>query len=165
MMSCQECDKRSRELIAVRPDWQVCNSCFGKLNRRKPCLCGRVPRKAYGDTGLCCRCWYKARPKQPKRDRVPGEKVAILFYAAPALKARLTSLAVSSQRSLTSLITEALLEFLPPVTEIRCFTCGKVKAPIGRSVPDALAADLCNHGCSGYTQDPQPKTTWPGEAT
>ncbi len=46
---------------------------------------------------------------------------------------------------------------------INCVTCGKSKAPHGRSVADIMADSLCSHRCPGYNEDPQPGCLWPGE--
>jgi hypothetical protein len=53
--------------------------------------------------------------------------------------------------------------------QVRCSTCGNVKAPRGRSVPDAIWDSFClpPHpgmlGCEGYYEDPKPGDLWPGE--
>ncbi len=44
---------------------------------------------------------------------------------------------------------------------VQCTTCGRTKAPIGRSVPHQL--DLCDRDCPGNRQDPIPGSLWPGE--
>lgn len=45
-----------------------------------------------------------------------------------------------------------------------CATCGRRKAPRGRSVPLELASSLCGVDCEGYRLDPQPGHLWPNEA-
>ena len=49
-------------------------------------------------------------------------------------------------------------------TTIICVTCGKRKAPVGRSVSPAEANSLCNHECSGYMKEPVPDYLFPGES-
>ncbi len=55
----------------------------------------------------------------------------------------------------------------PPCTEkcraqVDCKSCGKRKAPIGRSIP--LGCDYCNSvECDDYRADPYPPHLWPGE--
>jgi hypothetical protein len=44
-----------------------------------------------------------------------------------------------------------------------CRVCHKLKAPRGRSVPRAIAADRCDSDCEGYDQEPLPGHLWPGE--
>lgn len=36
-----------------------------------------------------------------------------------------------------------------------CLVCGKVKAPVGRSLPSACAADYCQYECKGYSEEPR----------
>ena len=48
-------------------------------------------------------------------------------------------------------------------TEPECKTCGRVKVPIGRSVPMAMYGSSCGRECEGYLKDPQPDHLWPGE--
>jgi len=48
--------------------------------------------------------------------------------------------------------------------KVRCATCGKPKAPRGRSVPAATWDEWCNHGyCKGYFAEPLPGDLWPDE--
>ena len=50
---------------------------------------------------------------------------------------------------------------------VRCATCGRSKAPRGRSVPMEMYGALCTSNspaCAGYEDDPQPDCRWPGEA-
>jgi hypothetical protein len=47
-------------------------------------------------------------------------------------------------------------------TPVRCATCGKTKAPIGRSVP--LDSYLCDSDCPGWRALPFPPHLWPSEA-
>lgn len=45
-----------------------------------------------------------------------------------------------------------------------CDTCGREKAPVGRSTPPVLAADYCDSDtCEGYYDDPRPQDLFPGE--
>ena len=44
-----------------------------------------------------------------------------------------------------------------------CKTCGRRKAPVGRSVAPAMAGSLCDYECPGYRKDPSPCDLWPGE--
>jgi len=44
---------------------------------------------------------------------------------------------------------------------VTCAVCGQMKQPRGRSGP--LGAHYCDWDCSGYTQDPQVGSLWPGE--
>lgn len=44
---------------------------------------------------------------------------------------------------------------------VDCATCGKSKAPIGRSIP--LGAYMCDSDCEGYRKDPYPPHLWPRE--
>lgn len=46
---------------------------------------------------------------------------------------------------------------------VQCATCGRTKAPIGRSVPLAAAGGYCDDGCSGYDNEPRAGHLWPGE--
>jgi len=46
-------------------------------------------------------------------------------------------------------------------TSPRCETCGRTKAPIGRSVP--MGFSMCDHDCEGYSKEPTADTLWPGE--
>ncbi len=46
---------------------------------------------------------------------------------------------------------------------VTCSTCGKPKAPHGRSVAWAMTDSLCSHHCAGYNEDPRPGCLWPGE--
>jgi hypothetical protein len=47
---------------------------------------------------------------------------------------------------------------------VECNACSLVKAPRGRSVPDAMANSRCNFECPGYYLDPKPGDLWPGES-
>lgn len=42
-----------------------------------------------------------------------------------------------------------------------CATCGRTKAPRGRSVP--LGMVVCDSDCPGYNEHPHPGHYWPGE--
>ncbi len=42
-----------------------------------------------------------------------------------------------------------------------CTTCGRIKAPIGRSIP--LGMYRCDSECLGYRDDPYPPHLWPNE--
>lgn len=44
-----------------------------------------------------------------------------------------------------------------------CKTCGKTKAPNGRSLPGGTEPDYCTSGCSGYYSFPSPGHLFPGE--
>lgn len=44
---------------------------------------------------------------------------------------------------------------------VECTTCGRRKAPIGRSCPPE--AYYCDADCPGYGRDPVPGHLWPGE--
>jgi hypothetical protein len=46
-----------------------------------------------------------------------------------------------------------------------CSTCGRAKAPVGRSVPGEAAAGICTstNRCPGYYEEPKPCDLWPGE--
>lgn len=48
---------------------------------------------------------------------------------------------------------------------VRCAVCGRLKAPLGRSMPfEMMAGDWCRAGyCEGYRMQPQPECRWPGE--
>ena len=49
---------------------------------------------------------------------------------------------------------------------VECDTCGKPKAPWGRSVPLEASVGYCaGWNCKGYHASPTPDTLWPGEAT
>ena len=43
---------------------------------------------------------------------------------------------------------------------VHCTVCGLPKKPLGR---DSLDTGLCQTGCEGYRQSPEPSTYWPGE--
>ncbi len=45
-----------------------------------------------------------------------------------------------------------------------CATCGKRKAPRGRSIPLPAAGGYCDSQCRGYYDDPKPGHLWPSEA-
>lgn len=47
--------------------------------------------------------------------------------------------------------------------EVECGTCGRIKHPIGRSVPLEAAGGYCGVDCPGYSEDPKPGDLWPGE--
>ena len=47
--------------------------------------------------------------------------------------------------------------------EVACRTCGKTKAPVGRSVALETATSYCDDDCPGYRQEPKPDPLWPGE--
>lgn len=45
-----------------------------------------------------------------------------------------------------------------------CKSCGRVKAPRGRSVPAAMYGGLCTpDSCMEYADKPSPCDLWPGE--
>ena len=44
-----------------------------------------------------------------------------------------------------------------------CAVCRRRKAPVGRSVPPAMAGGLCDFDCPGYYQNPKPCDLWPRE--
>jgi hypothetical protein len=44
---------------------------------------------------------------------------------------------------------------------VYCTSCGRRKAPRGRSAPAVLS--LCNFECSGYDKEPKVGDLWPGE--
>ena len=44
-----------------------------------------------------------------------------------------------------------------------CKTCGKRKAPRGRSIPLPMAGGLCDTDCPGYNEEPRSGHYWPGE--
>ena len=44
-----------------------------------------------------------------------------------------------------------------------CATCGKRKAPLGRSLPLEMCNGYCGYDCPGYRQDPKPGHLFPGE--
>lgn len=46
---------------------------------------------------------------------------------------------------------------------VDCVTCGKRKAPVGRSVPLACAGGYCDFECPGYRSEPKPPHLWPSE--
>jgi hypothetical protein len=48
---------------------------------------------------------------------------------------------------------------------VYCGTCGKRKAPHGRSIPDIPESGYCSRqsDCPGYDQEPLPGCLWPGE--
>jgi hypothetical protein len=46
---------------------------------------------------------------------------------------------------------------------VDCTTCGRRKAPRGRSVAAEAANGMCSWDCPGYAQDPDPGDLWPGE--
>ena len=46
---------------------------------------------------------------------------------------------------------------------VTCTTCGRAKAPHGRSIPDSLGSSLCSEGCPGYSLEPFAGCLWPGE--
>ncbi len=48
-------------------------------------------------------------------------------------------------------------------TSPECETCGRVKFPVGRSVPIPVYGSGCSQDCSGYWNAPQPDHLWPGE--
>lgn len=47
----------------------------------------------------------------------------------------------------------------------RCLTCGKLKAPRGRSLPMEMSGSYCQLGddCEGYSKYPEADTFFPGE--
>ena len=47
---------------------------------------------------------------------------------------------------------------------VECRICGMRKAPVGRSVADAMANSLCNYECPGNNQEPRSGSLWPGES-
>jgi len=57
---------------------------------------------------------------------------------------------------------------------VTCATCGRHKAPRGRSVALEMYGTLCEGqfaetylgrpGCPGYNEEPRPDCRWPGEA-
>ena len=46
--------------------------------------------------------------------------------------------------------------------EVECVVCRRTKKPRGRSAP--MQMSMCDHECSGYYQDPQAGSLWPGES-
>ena len=46
---------------------------------------------------------------------------------------------------------------------VGCVTCGRTKAPRGRSVARASYGSYCDHDCEGYALDPCPGSLWLGE--
>ena len=46
---------------------------------------------------------------------------------------------------------------------VKCETCDKYKAPIGRSVAIAMAGSYCDDECTGYRDEPHPGWLFPGE--
>lgn len=44
---------------------------------------------------------------------------------------------------------------------VRCSTCGRTKAPHGRSV--SPETPMCDEECPGYREEPRPDQLWPGE--
>jgi hypothetical protein len=45
-----------------------------------------------------------------------------------------------------------------------CTTCGRTKAPRGRSISDATYNSYCTREqCKGYDEEPRPGDLWPGE--
>jgi hypothetical protein len=47
---------------------------------------------------------------------------------------------------------------------VYCAVCHRTKAPLGRSMPLAMAGGhWCYDDCVGYRIDPQPECRWPGE--
>lgn len=44
-----------------------------------------------------------------------------------------------------------------------CTSCGKVKAPRGRSIPLPAAGGYCTWWCTGYDQEPRAGHYWYGE--
>lgn len=46
---------------------------------------------------------------------------------------------------------------------VDCKTCGKRKAPRGRSLPMMTARDYCTWECPGYKDLPHPGDLFPGE--
>lgn len=44
-----------------------------------------------------------------------------------------------------------------------CSKCGRDKAPVGRSIPPAMAGGLCDWDCPAYYTDQKPCDLWPGE--
>ena len=49
---------------------------------------------------------------------------------------------------------------------VKCATCGRRKAPHGRSIPDMIHSGYCSReDCPGYDEDPKPGCLWPGETS
>ena len=48
--------------------------------------------------------------------------------------------------------------------EVDCTVCGRVKQPVGRSLPMVLHGGYCDNDCPGYYGDPKPSNLWPGES-
>ena len=60
-------------------------------------------------------------------------------------------------------------------TWVTCATCGRNKAPLGRSIPLEMHGTMCvgvmalygarrpREGCAGYYDAPRPECRWPGE--
>lgn len=48
--------------------------------------------------------------------------------------------------------------------EVVCTTCGKHKAPRGRSLPVEFGPSLCTDDCSGYYEEPKPGDLFLGES-
>jgi hypothetical protein len=44
-----------------------------------------------------------------------------------------------------------------------CATCGRMKAPVGRSAPMEMAGVMCDDECRGYRLKPTPCDLWPNE--
>lgn len=44
-----------------------------------------------------------------------------------------------------------------------CNTCGRRKAPLGRSISADEAGGYCESDCQGYLHDPKPDGLFPGE--
>lgn len=62
---------------------------------------------------------------------------------------------------------KALLDAIEGMDEVGerivCAVCGRIKDPLGRSVPMECAGYGCNDSCEGYREDPKPSVLWPGE--
>jgi hypothetical protein len=46
---------------------------------------------------------------------------------------------------------------------VKCLTCKRIKAPIGRDVAPAMAGDMCDQECGGYYEEPTAGHLWPDE--
>jgi len=46
---------------------------------------------------------------------------------------------------------------------VNCLTCGKVKRPVGRSVPLVFVPVYCGFDCDGWGDEPRAGHLWPTE--
>jgi hypothetical protein len=98
---------------------------------------------------------------------LPGQLVTLTIHDRPTPVARGRGAAMKGYMEGKAIEREDEGRLRPPcVTGCRseCKTCGRTKAPVGRSIAPAMAGGVCDFDCPGYYENPKPCDLWPGES-